>query len=215
MGELTRETPKPMLKIADRTLLERNLEALPDAVDEIVLVVGYLKEKIREHLGSNFGSRKITYVLQEELKGTGHALSLCKDVLRGRFLVIMGDDLYCKADLEKLAELPLGILVVELQNDDLAQERQAIVKVDENGGLVDIIERQPAPKGTLVNTGAYALDERFFDYPLVSAGMPANELGLPQTFLQLARDGIKIAVVKATWWHKVGAPKDLVGGMAE
>ena len=210
MGELTRDLPKPMLKIRDKTLLEQNIAALPEIIDEVVLVVGYKKDYIRDFVGNNFLNKKITYVRQAELKGTGHALSLCKDILRGRFLVIMGDDLYCKADLEKLIEFPLAILVVELQNDDLAQERQAILKMDENGTLVDIIERQPALRGILVNTGAYVLDARFFEYPLVPAGMPANEFGLPQTFLQLARDGIKIDVVKATWWHKVGVPKDLV-----
>src|SRR3989344_405602 len=94
MGALTRNTPKPLLKIQDRTLLEHNLTAMPDEIDEVVLVVGYLDDQIRNFVGKEFLGKKITYVHQEKLRGTGHALSMCKGVLQDRFLVMNGDDLY-------------------------------------------------------------------------------------------------------------------------
>jgi len=209
MGNLTASTPKPLLKIQDRTLLEHNLTALPDEIDEVVLVVGYLEEQIHEAIGDKFLGKKIVYVEQKELKGTGHALSLCKDVLRGRFLVLMGDDLYYKKDLESLVKKPLGILVWQMRNDDMKQSYQALIKTDEQGKLLDIMERQPAAKGTMVNCGAYLLDMSFFDHPLVAAGIPANEFGLPQTMLQIVKAGGIMSVVKAEWWHKVASPEDL------
>lgn len=209
MGQLTADTPKPLLKIEDKTLLDHNLTALPDEIDEVVLVVGYLEDQIHRAIGNEFLGKKIIYVEQKELKGTGHALSLCKDVLRGRFLVFMGDDLYYKKDLEELVEKPLGILVWEMRNDDMKQSYQAIIKTDDIGNLTDIMERQPASKGTMVNCGAYALDMKYFDYPLVPAGMPANEFGLPQTMLQMVKAGAKMSVVRAEWWHKVASPEDL------
>src|SRR3989338_8673122 len=89
MGQLTKDTPKPLLKIADKTLLEHNLTALPDEIDEVVLVVGYLDDQIRNFVGKKFLGKKITYVHQEKLRGTGHALSMCKGVVRDRFLVLM------------------------------------------------------------------------------------------------------------------------------
>ena len=210
MGELTKTTPKPLLKIQDRTLLEHNLTALPDEIAEVVLVVGYLAEQIKDFIGNNFLGKKITYVHQEDLKGTGHALSLCKDLLHDRFLVLMGDDLYYKKDLEELIGHELAILVWELRADELENTRQANVKIDGQGKLLDIAERQSAKKGILVNTGAYVLDERFFDYPLLPAGNMTDELGLPQTFLQMVEDGAKMDVVKATSWHKVTSPNDLL-----
>jgi len=208
MGALTKDTPKPMLKIEDQTLLERNFAALPKEIDEVIVVVGYRAEAIRQFLGGSFMGRRVVYVQQNELKGTGHALSLCKDMLHDRFLVIMGDDLYAKADLERLAHEPLGILVWELAEDD-PEGRQALVKLNGGGKLADIVERQPAIKGAFVNAGAYLLDVCYFKYPLVSAGIPAVEFGLPQTMLQMLRDGAEMSVVKATWWHKVASPKDL------
>ncbi|MCL5436004.1 MAG: NTP transferase domain-containing protein, partial [Patescibacteria group bacterium] len=86
MGSLTKERPKPLLTIENRTLLEHNLLALPKEIDEVVLVVGYLKDQVMAAVGQEFLGKKIRYVVQEELLGTGHALSQCKDVLCGRFL---------------------------------------------------------------------------------------------------------------------------------
>lgn len=209
MGELTKDTPKPLLKIQDLTLLEHNLKALPPEIDEVVLVVGYLADQIKHMIGNEILGKKVTYVHQTELKGTGHALFQAKEILRDRFLVLMGDDLYEKDDLQDLVKYPLSMLVWQLDTDDISSERQALVKVNDKGELVDIVERQPAFKGMLVNAGAYVLNTDLFKYPLKSAGVPATEFGLPQTFLQMVRDGAKFKITKANWWHKVAGPGDL------
>ena len=209
MGELTKGTPKPMLKIDEKTLLERNFEALPDAIGEVVLVVGYLGDMVKEFVGTEFMGKKVVYVHQSELKGTGHALSLCKDALRDRFLVVMGDDLYAKEDLERLIKEPLGVPVLELKEDDPDGNRQAVVVMDADGNVRDIVERQAGVKGALVNTGAYVLDMRYFNCPLAPAGNLTPEFGLPQTLLCLVKDGAAMSVVRATWWHKVASPQDL------
>ncbi|KKW28408.1 MAG: hypothetical protein A3K06_02640 [Candidatus Doudnabacteria bacterium RIFCSPHIGHO2_01_52_17] len=209
MGELTKRTPKPLLKIGDQNLLERNLENLPPEIKEVVLVIGYLGGQIRKHFGNKWRGRTIRYVEQKEPKGTAHALFICQELLEDRFLVLMGDDLYDQKDLREMAAKPSAVLVWEMKDDNAKDSQAGVVKVNEQGELLDIIERQPTPKGTLVNCGAYVLSTDFFKYPLRSAGQPANEFGLPQTMLQMVRKGAKFSVVKARWWHKVAAPEDL------
>lgn len=44
MRPLTYHVPKPMVRAGGKNLLEHNIDALPDTVDEIVIVVGYLAE---------------------------------------------------------------------------------------------------------------------------------------------------------------------------
>src|SRR3989344_8009398 len=102
MGKLTKDTPKPLLKINNETLLEHNFRAMPDEIDEVMLVIGYLGGQIRKKIGDEFEGKKIIYLEQKELKGTAHALFQCKDLLEDRFLVIHGDDLYSKTDLAEL-----------------------------------------------------------------------------------------------------------------
>jgi NDP-sugar pyrophosphorylase family protein len=210
MGDMTRNTPKPLLKINNQTLLEHNLSILPDEIDEVILVVGYLNEKIKEAVGEEYHGKKLKYIVQKELLGTAHALSLCRGNVKGRFLVIMGDDLYNAQDLAEMVKRPLAILVSKLSEEDSRNDVWARVVVDEQGKLCDILERQPYNPGWLVNCGAYVLDDSYFKYSLVPAGNKTSEYGLPQTFLQMVGDGKKIDIVRATFWKKVTTPEDLV-----
>src|SRR5688572_19932255 len=84
----TLTTPKPMLSVAGRPILEWTFASLPPEVDEVVLVVNYLKDKIVGHFGDSWQGRKISYVEQTELRGTGDALSRCRAILSGKFLVM-------------------------------------------------------------------------------------------------------------------------------
>jgi len=208
MGSLTKDRPKPLLTIAHKSLLHHGLDALPDEVEEVILVVGYLAHQIKSAIGDSYNGKKITYIEQKELKGTGHALSICKDLLKDKFLVIMGDDLYSKEDLTELASHPMSILIREI-TEDSKNDFFAEVVVDNTGKLVDIVERQPVRSGSFANCGAYVMDKRFFDLPLALAGNKTAELGLPQTMLGLVKKGERIDIVKATKWHKVTSPEDL------
>lgn len=231
MGELTRDNPKPLLEVGGKSVLEHDLEALPDEVDEVILVVGYLGEKIREKFGN--GYRKpltfdssplksgeegaeaekvinVRYVEQKELKGTADALWACKDLLKDRFLLLHGDDIYAKEDIERLVKEPLAILVYRTKTDEIDKNRSgALVIVGSEGNLVDIIERQPIKAGDFQNAGAYMLDKKVFDYPLASAGTPSDEYGLPQTFIQMIKAGRKMSVVEAARLKRIVTPEDL------
>lgn len=209
MGELTKDTPKPLLQFEGKTLLEHNLSQLPAEIDEVIIVIGYLAEKIRKKIGESFNEKKITYVEQKELAGTAKAMHECKDLLHDRFLVFHGDDLYGAEDFSEMARRQLAILVWEMKENKVDSDLHALVKVGEDGQLLDIIERQPAKQGMLVNTGCYVLNMKFFDYPLVFAGTPATEYGLPQTMLQMVRAGEKFDIVKARSWRKVTTSQDL------
>jgi len=71
--------------------------------------------------------------------------------------------------------------------------------------LKDIKENPQHCLSGLVNTGAYVLDERIFDYePVV---LPNGELGLPQTIVKMARD-FPVALEKATLWYPLSFPEN-------
>ena len=91
---LTLTRPKPLLEVANKPILQHNLESLSGLIDEVILVVGYRKEMIKERFGEEFNGIKLTYVEQKEQLGTGHALLHAEGYVSGRFLVLMGDDIY-------------------------------------------------------------------------------------------------------------------------
>src|SRR3989338_4928511 len=98
---LTLTRPKPLLKIAGKTIIEHNLTQLQGIVNEAIIVVGYLGEMILQRLGTRFGKINLSYVLQEKLEGTGNAVLSAKDKLKEKFIVMNGDDFYSKKDIEK------------------------------------------------------------------------------------------------------------------
>jgi UDP-N-acetylglucosamine diphosphorylase / glucose-1-phosphate thymidylyltransferase / UDP-N-acetylgalactosamine diphosphorylase / glucosamine-1-phosphate N-acetyltransferase / galactosamine-1-phosphate N-acetyltransferase len=202
MRPLTYDIPKPMLKIKNRPTLEYILDVLPDEIDEIVLVINYLGEQIENHFGDNYKGKKITYVRHDELDGTGGAVRCAKDVIRGKFIVLNGDDLCYKPDIENLVREDLAVLGWEVEDP----RKYGVIKTDSEGNLADIIEKPNTFDYKLINTGAMALNQDFFNYELVR--ITEKEFGLPQTLAKMAKDH-PVKVLKATYWMSVGCPEDL------
>lgn len=206
MRPLTYEIPKPMVPIKGKPILEYTINSLPDIIDEIVIIVGYLGYHIEEYFGSEFNNKKIQYVEQGELLGTAHALHCAKDSLKDeKFLVCMGDDLYLKDDIEEMLKHNLAILVKEVE----PPHKYGVLEFDANNNLINIIEdlTENYPSN-LVNTGLYTLDKRFFDYEMVPI-KNGQEFGLPQTLMNLAKNNNNIKMVKANFWMPLGNEEDI------
>lgn len=202
MGNLTDETPKPMLSVSGKPMLAHKINMLPDSIEEVVLVVGYRKEVITEYFGSEWNGRKISYAEQVELNGTAGAIHLVKDMVHGRFLVTMGDDLYLKEDMERLMKHPLALLGYRTTN----ASSFGLVTLDEKGDLAKVVERPHDFSEGLVNTGAYVLNEDFFRYSPVR--ISETEFGLPQTLVLMGQD-VPVKVEVTDRWLPVGNPEDL------
>lgn len=202
MGELTTEIPKPMLTVNGKTLLEIKIDQLPASVKSVVLVVGYRQSVIEQFFGNQYKSRTIEYAVQEELNGTASALHTAKDLLDGRFLVLMGDDLYSKESIEKLVECDRGLLAYAVSS----RRSGAKVISSVNNQLIRIDEYGTLEKGDLINTAAYLLDTDFFSLPKVS--LPNGEYGLPQT-VAAATASYPVSVVTADRWMQITSPDDL------
>lgn len=205
MGELTNDIPKPMLKVSGRPILEYIFLNLPEEISEVILVIGYKGDIIKNHFGNEFLGKKIIYSEQMQLDGTGGAVMRLKNMVGEKFMVLMGDDLYRKKDLERLLQYDLAVMVQEIEKN----ERFGVVDIDDDYNLKSIIEFKDIkerPKHNLINTGAYIINKNFFDYPLV--WITEKEAGLPQTMAQMV-DKYKIKVIKGEFWHPNGRAEDL------
>ena len=202
MGELTKETPKLMLKIKNKPILEYKLNALPKEIKEVVFVIGYLGDVIKNCFGDFYNGRKIYYVVQEKLEGSGAAVHLAKDILKDRFLVMMGDDLYHKDDLKKIINYDLAVLAHKVDDPT----RFGIIELDTNGNLLNIIEKPKKSENKLANIGVYVLNNKFFDYDI--AYTDSGETNLPLTIAKMSAYHI-IKVEKASYWFAIGYPDDL------
>lgn len=93
LGELTQDTPKPMLKVAGRPILERIVLHLVGAgIRKIFIAVNHLSHVIEDHFGdgSNFGCN-IQYIREESPLGSGGALALLEETPTSPLIVMNGD----------------------------------------------------------------------------------------------------------------------------
>jgi NDP-sugar pyrophosphorylase family protein len=205
MGALTNELPKPLLRASGKTLLEYKLDALEGLVDEVVIIVGYHETRIREHVGDSHGSLRVTYATQEVLDGTAGALWTAEPYLKDRFVVLMSDDLYARADVEQCIAAPDWAVLVSVRQEEGAGGLMVM-----EGDRLVAIKEGTYPAGTLANTNAFALDTRLFTHHLVPKSEGSPEYGLPQTVLAASQaGGTALAVVRTTDWFQVTAPEDL------
>lgn len=204
MLPLTETRPKPLQVVSGKNLLEWKLEALPGVVHEVVFVIGYQGDQIKSYFGDVWNGKRIRYVVQAELNGTAGALWAARGVLSGRFLVMMGDDLYGKADVASMFSYDFAVCVQEVTDREMGGE----MILNPDGTFGGILEQKHYVKHGLVNTGMYMLDDRIFNYAPAPIGGSSTELGLPHTLAILAQD-IPVAMHKATKWFQVTTPLDL------
>src|SRR5579859_5396231 len=112
----TDTVPKPLLPVQGRPILDWIIGAL-SPIDRLVVVVNYLAEQIEAYLQSQKHIRNWATVRQAIPRGTGDALMSCKGAIKDteRVMVLNGDDLIGRADLAKLAAVPMGILAHSVQ----------------------------------------------------------------------------------------------------
>lgn len=194
---LTYHIPKPLIRVAGKNLIEHNIERLPKEIDEIIFIIGYLGEQIKNHFGSKFAGKKIKYVKQNKLLGTGHCLHLCKNILSDRFLVLMGDDIYGASDIKRCLSHEQCMLVKEVSGKFVGGR----IQLNNNGQLNNIIEGTHNRNKSIVNTGLYVITDKFFKYDLAPI-KGGKEYGLPQTLVRVAKD-YPVGIKKADFWLQI------------
>ncbi|MDP3900409.1 MAG: sugar phosphate nucleotidyltransferase [bacterium] len=204
MRPLTYDIPKPMIKVAGKSLIEHKLDALPEVIDEVIIIVGYLGEQIVNYFGNEYNGRTIKYAWQEKLLGTGKALWQARDLIKGKFVSLMGDDLYARQDIENCLAHDFAILAQIKKGP--SRGGKIILRAD--GHLQDIIEGEHNHEQEhFMNAGLFVLNPKIFDYELVKL-TNKEEWGLPQTIVKAAQD-FDVKIIPATFWEQVTDIEDV------
>src|SRR3989338_5102288 len=201
---LTLTRPKPLLKVANRALLEHNLENLKDFVDEAVIIVGYKENLIKKLLGNRYKNLKIKYVGQKQQLGTGNALLAADNHIKDEFVSLHGDDIYSRDDFRNILKNKYSILVKKVGNPGAFG-----VLIEKKGVLVDLIEKPQKPVSNLVNAGLYKLDRGIFTILKKLKKSKRNEYELTDAILALAKEK-NVCCVHAKGWIPIGYPWDLL-----
>lgn len=208
MGVLTKDSPKALLQVAGKTLLEYALEALPDEITEVIIVVGYFGAMLQARFGGAYKEKRLLYVEQDDLAtGTAGALWCAKEILHDRFLVMMADDLYCREDAKRcISAKDWALLVQKVPR----MGEKGSVETDPKGNILKITEGNHGGREGLISTNMFLLDTRIFRTEPVPKAAGSGEWGLPQTAVAAAHSqNISFQAIPATFWTPISAPDDL------
>ena len=234
---LTTNTPKSMVPVLNRPFLEYVIWNLSrHGVKEIILAQHHLAGPIESYLGngSQFGVR-LTYVIEEEARGTAGAIKNVERYISGTFLALNGD-IFSDLDITQM---------VKFHKEQNATATIALVPVEDPSayGLIeaDLVGRvrrfveKPDPSEittNLINAGTYVLEPEVLaqipsgvpvsiereTYPLlVSSGQPVYafsfsgywmDVGTSEKYLQLHSD---LLAGRSTWYTPATDERILIG----
>jgi mannose-1-phosphate guanylyltransferase len=201
--------PKPAVTLVDRPFLAYAIEWLAaHGVTEVVLACGFLPGVLREALADEEARAgvEITYVAEPEPLGTAGAIRFAADALgdrlEERFLALNGDVL---ADLDLSA-----LLRAHEQHDARAtiglhpvddSSAYGLVRCDEEGKVLEFLEKTGEQVPGEINAGAYVLDRSVLD--LVPAGQAVSIER--EVFPRLVGDGL-CGLLLDGYWMDIGTP---------
>ncbi len=201
------ETPKVLHKLNDKTLIQRVVDTSQKLNPiKTVIVIGYKKELVKQDLKSY---SQLEYAIQDEQKGTGHAVKMCFDNLidfSGDVLILSGDvpliniqTLESLIKIKSLSNAEAAILTTEMKNPS------GYGRIVRKNNLLDsIVEHKDCNEVEInineINAGIYLIDNRsLMKYiPKISNQNNQNEYYLPDVFNFMINDNHKIAIHKIT-----------------
>lgn len=209
MRPLTNTTPKPLLKLCGKTLIEHNIETITEYFESIYIIVKYKKEAFPQYFWSAYQGKSIHYIEQSgDVMGTGAAILSLKGHISGEFVVVSGDDLYEASDILRLAQADWYASLcktVERPNDF------GVFVTDSTGKLTRLAEKPTDPAlWNLASIGCHRFDDAIFDDLARIPLSPRGELEITDLITHYIEQG-QYSTVTAKWrWITIGYPWDLL-----
>ena len=190
------EGPKHLLPVGEKTVLEYVLDSLPEEIEGIIMVVGGPHEdKIRDFFRSGeYGDKPIEFVVQEEQLGLAHAFGCAKELINGRWLGMVGDDIYDPKGMKALVQLDLALLSTKSDHP----ENFGVLVADGDDNLVKSVEKPKEFVSDRIWCGAMVMDNSFFDIDIPPSAR--GEYETSDVWMELIKQGKKIKIVDAGFW---------------
>lgn len=212
MHPLTFTRPKVMLPIANKPILEWNLlNAIDAGLKEFIFVVSYKSEMVRNFFGN--GEKwnvYIEYVNQGKALGTAHAIGMVEKFV-DNFIVLCGDTIFGKQDIENIVKKELSMGLVEVEN---ARE-YGLVETKEKK-VVNIYEKMEEPFSNVINAGIYHFHKKIFDFIKKTDKSPRGEYEITDSINMMLNEDDVEGIFLKEWrdvvypWHLFDANEEIL-----
>jgi len=205
----TLTTPKPLVQVAGRPVMSYILDDLLKlGIDEVVFVVGYLGDVVREYIATEYPQLRAHYVVQEVQDGTAGAIALAEPFVDEDVLILFVDTLF-DAELSLAATLDSswsGIIWAKEVDD---YQRFGVILTDPDGAMRQIVEKPSEPVSRLANIGLYYIRDwkllfEGIHHVLAQPSGPGKEFYLTDAFQYMVDQGARIRTAPVGGWYDCG-----------
>lgn len=206
LGERTRKTPKPLLPVGGRPILDHVLGNLESAgVRQIFVSVNYLADQIVAFLAQRPGHAETVPLHENRRLGTAGAIQLLPPEVKAQPILVVNGDLVTRVDIGAICDFQQShsvdaTVAVTSHHVDIPF---GVVRCDADGLFTGIEEK---PRITqFVAAGVYCLTPPVTG--LVGTGKPID---MPEVLNRAREIGLKIGLFPIhEYWIDVGRPDDL------
>ena len=213
---LTDHTPKPLIPLCGKPILEWILSSLKQAgVTGVAIITGHLAEKLETYFGTGSGyGLEIAYFRQEIRDGTARAVLPARDFIgNAPFFLGYGDIFVAVENYTHLFQLhhehPVDSV---LSGWEIADPSQCGALKTADGKLLDIVEK-PAPgtaPSNLINAGMMILQPQIFHYIDQVKPSPRGEYELTDALVMLSRSSVVHVLELTRFWSDIGTKEKLL-----
>lgn len=209
----TEEVPKPLVRVAGKPILTHCFETLHDlGITEVIVVVGYRKERIEERYGDTFRGLRIRFAHQSERKGLAHAVLAAEEHVTADFAVLNGDNIYAgnlAAVLDRHATTDADI-TFPVEEVTPERAREGAVCVLDDGAVVGLVEKPDEVPSRYAPAAFYVLPPAVFDACRRIRPSERGEYELADAVDLLIRDGYTVETVPFDGWKvNVNTERDI------
>jgi glucose-1-phosphate thymidylyltransferase len=209
----THTRPKPLLHVAGKPIIGHILDQLvPLGVERIVLVVGYLGDRIVDYVTSRGDFKQVEFVEQKEMLGLGHAIWLTRDVVGDDpQLMVYGDTIF-QADLADVLSRPGdGHLGVKRVDDP---SRFGVV-TQENGQVTGLVEKPTTFVSDLAIVGVNHIRDSRRLYACLGSLIrqdqrTRDEFQVTDAFQAMVDEGAELGTFPVDHWFDCGTREALL-----
>jgi glucose-1-phosphate thymidylyltransferase len=211
----TLHTPKPLLKVAGKPVLSFILDDLQEiGVEEVVFIVGYLRETIQAWIEEEYPELRGHYVVQEVQDGTAGAVALAEPWVDEEVLIVFADAvLEVDYGLARTLDPEHAGVIWAKEVEDY--QRFGVIVTRDDGSMARIVEKPSEPVSRLANIGLYYIR----DHELLFEGIhhtldadpgPGGEYFLTDAFQYMVDQGASILTAPVEGWWDAGKPGTLL-----
>jgi glucose-1-phosphate thymidylyltransferase len=149
--------PKALIPLAGKTVISIIIDQLQEAgINEIIFIVGYLGEKIRDYVKNKYPDLKAHYVHQVDRQGVGHAIRLTKNIVNNEEVFVVLGDTICEYDVQAVVKSPYSMIGVRKVDDP---RDFGVAEIGEEGFISHVVEKPQIPKSNMALVGLYKIKE--------------------------------------------------------